>query len=83
MAHPLYGTVAVECSETAHIQGQPTGGDAHAAMLCLLNNLPEECRLLVAFGEHGRNGLSQIWRVRGCCHSAFKHDWISYIFFIT
>ena len=40
----------------------------------LLNNLPEECRLLVASGEHGGNGLGQIRRVRGCCHSAFNHD---------
>ena len=45
----------------------------------LLNNLPEECRLLVASGEHGRNGLGQIRRVRGCCHSAFNHDKISSI----
>ena len=47
----------------------------------LLNNLPEECRLLVASGEHDRNGIGQIRRVRGCCHSALNHDWISYIFF--
>ena len=45
----------------------------------LLNNLPEECRLLVASGEHGSNGLGQIRRVRGCCHSAFNHDKISSI----
>ena len=45
----------------------------------LLNNLPEECRLLVASGEHGCNGLGQIRRVRGCCHSAFNHDKISSI----
>ena len=43
----------------------------------LLNNLPEECRLLVASGEHGRTGLGQNRRVRGCCHSAFNHDRIS------
>jgi len=35
----------------------------------LLHNLTEECRLLVASGEHGRNGLSQIRRVRRVCHS--------------
>ena len=46
----------------------------------LLNNLPDECRLLIASGEHGRNGLGQIRRVRGCCHTSFNHDWISYIF---
>jgi len=40
----------------------------------LLHNLPEECRLLIASGEHGRNGLSQIGRVREPCHSAFNHD---------
>ena len=49
----------------------------------LLHNLPEECHLLIASGEHGRNGLSQIGRVRRPCHSAFNHDWISYIFLIT
>ena len=31
----------------------------------LLHNLPEECRLLIVSGVHGRNGLSQIGRVRG------------------
>ena len=45
----------------------------------LLHNLPEECRLLVASGEHGRNCLGQIRRVRGCYHSVFNHDKISSI----
>ena len=49
----------------------------------LLHNLPEECRLFVSSGEHGRNGLGQIKRVRWACHSAFNHDWIRYIFLIT
>jgi len=40
----------------------------------LLHDLTKERRLLVSSGEHGRNGLSQIRRVRGCCHSAFNHD---------
>ena len=40
----------------------------------LLHNLLEECRLLVASGEHGRNGLSQIRRIRWVCYSAFNHD---------
>ena len=46
----------------------------------LLHNLLEKCRLLIASGEHGRNGLGQIRRVRWSSHSAFNHDWISYIF---
>ena len=49
----------------------------------LLHNLLKECRLLVASGEHGRNGLGQIRRVRWVCHSAFNHDWINYIFLVT
>ena len=49
----------------------------------LLHDLTEERRLLVSSGEHGRNGLSQIRRVRWVCHSAFHHDWVSYIILIT
>ena len=49
----------------------------------LLHNLPEECRLFVSSGEHGRNGLGQIRRVRWACHSAFNYGWICYIFLIT
>ena len=48
----------------------------------LLHNLPKKCRLLVPSGEHSCNGLDQIRRVRWVCHSAFNHDWISYIFLI-
>ena len=49
----------------------------------LLHDLTEECRLLVAPGKNGRNGLSQIRGVRWVCHSAFNHDWVSYIILIT
>jgi len=49
----------------------------------LVHDLTEERRLLVSSGEHGRNGQSQIRRVRGCCHSAFNHDWISPMILIT
>ena len=45
----------------------------------LLHNLSKECHLLVSSGEHGRNGLGQIRRVRWARHSAFNHDWISYM----
>jgi len=46
----------------------------------LLHELTEECGLLVAPGEHGRNGLGQLRRIWWFSHSAFNHDWISYIF---
>ena len=49
----------------------------------LLHELTEECGLLVAPGEHGRNGLGQLRRVRWVSHSAFNHDRVSYIFLIT
>ena len=47
------------------------------------HKLTEECRLLIASGEHSRNGLGQLRRVWGLSHSAFNHDWVSYIFLIT
>jgi len=49
----------------------------------LRHKLTEECRLLIVPSEHGRNGLSQFKSVRWVGHSAFNHDWISYIFMIT
>ena len=45
----------------------------------LLHDLTEERRLLVAPRKHGRNGLGQIRRIRGCCHSALNHDKVSSI----
>ena len=53
----------------------------------LLHKLMEECRLLVAPSEHGRNGLNQIRRRQWhsttlVCHSAFNHDWFSHIILI-
>ena len=49
----------------------------------LLHELMKECRLLIAPSQHGRNGLSQIRRVRWFPHSAFSHGWISPIILIT
>ena len=49
----------------------------------LLNNLLDECRLLVASGEYGRNGLGQIRRVRWFSHSAFNRDKISSIIHVN
>ena len=49
----------------------------------LLHELTKELRLLVAPSQHGRNGLSQIRRVRWFHHSAFSHGWISPIILIT
>src|SRR6185437_15900528 len=40
----------------------------------LLHELTEVCGLLVAPGEHGRNGLGQLRRNRWFSHSAFNHD---------
>ena len=45
----------------------------------LLHEPTKECRLLVAPSQHGRNGLSQIRRVRWFPHSASSHGWISTI----
>ena len=49
----------------------------------LLHELTKKCSLLIAPGEHGRNGPGQLRRVRWFSHAAFNHDWISYIFLIT
>ena len=49
----------------------------------LRHKLTEECRLLIAPSEHGRNGLGQLRRVWWFSHSAFNHDWVNYIFLIT
>ena len=46
----------------------------------LRHKVTEECRLLIAPSEHGRNGLGQLRRVWWLSHSAFNHDWVSYIF---
>jgi hypothetical protein len=45
----------------------------------LRHELTEECRLLIAPSEHGRNGLGQLRRVRWFSHSAFNHDEVSSI----
>ena len=45
----------------------------------LLHKLTEECGLLVAPGEYGRNGLGQLRRVRWFSHSAFNPDEVSSI----
>ena len=55
------------------------GGEAQAARSDLLHELTEKCGLLVAPGEHGRNGLGQLKRVRWFSHSAFNHDEVSSI----
>ena len=76
MARPLCERASAGSPGTLGTQEQVVGG-VLAVALPLLHELTKECRLLVAPSQHGRNGLSQIWRVRWFPHSAFSHGWIS------
>ena len=83
MAHPLYGKAVVEYSEIAHIRDMWLVVMLRLRRSALRHKLTEECRLLIAPCEHGRNGLGQLRRVWWFSHSASNHDWVSYIFLIT
>ena len=78
MAHPVYEKAVAEYPEIPHIQEQVAGDDVHA-IAAMLTRRDEQTALLREIVEHGRNGLGQIRRVRWACHSAFNHDWISYM----